>query len=162
MLIYESQSSGLTLAQGLAVYHRANPDLLQGRSMSLAAQEFFRCHDAVHIVYGCGRSLHEEAIVKLSSIFGTTGGISVLKGYQLHESRQIYKKLPLAEVLLSILQSPFIVSRTITRCLRQHARWPWDSFGKYLDVPLSEIRREFGIGVAHAAHPSSQITAGKR
>lgn len=151
-----------TLADGIAEYHRVNPDLVQGRSTSLAAQEFFRCHDAVHAVYGCGNTLHDEAIVKLSSIFGTTGGFSILKGYQLHESRQIYKKLNMAEILLTILQSPFIIPRTIIRCLRQHARWPWDSFGKYLHVPLSEVRREFGICVAHAAHASREITAGER
>jgi len=145
MHAFESQNSMQTLAEGIAEYHSANPGLVQGRGMSLAAQEFFRCHDAVHVVYGCGTALYDEGIVKLSSIFGTTGGLGVLKGYQLHESRQIYKELPIGEVLLTILQSPFIVVRTIIRCLRQHARWPWDSFEKYLHMPLSEIRQEFGI-----------------
>lgn len=150
MHAFEAQNSGQTLAEGLAEYHSANPDLVQGRGASPAAQEFFRCHDTVHVVYGCGTALHDELIVKLSSIFGTTGGFGVLKGYQLYESRQIYKKLNVAEILLTILQSPYIVSRTLTRCLRQRGRWPWGSFGRYLHVPLSEVRREFSICVAHA------------
>lgn len=149
MHAFESQNSGQTLAEGVAEYYRSNPGLAQGRSMSLAAQEFFRCHDAVHVVYGCGNSLNDEAIVKLSSIFGTTGRFSVLKGYQLHESLQIYRKLSVVEVLLAILQSVFLVPRTIIRCLRQRGRWPWNSFDKYLHVPLWEVRREFGIHVAH-------------
>jgi hypothetical protein len=155
MQAFVSQNSGLTLAQGIAEYYNSNPELAKSRGTSLAAQEFFRCHDAVHVVYGCGTALYDEGIVKLSSIFGTTGGLGVLKGYQLHESRQIYKELPIGEVLLTILQSPFIVVRTIIRCLRQHARWPWDSFDKYLHMPLSEVRQEFGIEVAHAV-PMSQ------
>lgn len=150
MYAFEEQNSGLTLAEGIAEYHRVNPGLVQGRSISPAAQEFFRCHDAVHVVHGCGTSLHDEAIVKLSSIFGTNGGFGVLKGYQLYESRQIYKKLPVFEVLWTILQSPFIVTRTIVRCLHQRGRWPWDRHEEYLHMPLNEVRKKFNIQVAHA------------
>lgn len=150
MHTFESQNSMQTLAEGIAEYHRVNPDLVQGRSMSLAAQEFFRCHDTVHVVYGCGTSLHDEAIVKLSSIFGTTSGFGVLKGYQLYESRQIYKKLPVVEVLLTIFQSSFIVPRTIVRCFHQSGRWPWDRHEEYLHMPLNGVRKKFNIQVAHA------------
>jgi len=148
MHAFESQNSEQTLAEGVAEYYRLNPGLAQGRGMSQAAQEFFRCHDAVHVVFGCGNSLSDEAIVKLSSIFGTTGSFSVLKGYRLHESIQIYKKLGVVEVLLAILHSAYLVPRTIVRCFRQCGRWPWSNFDKYLHVPLREIRREFAIRVA--------------
>lgn len=157
MHAFEHQNSEQTLAEGVAEYFRLNPGLTQGRGTSPAAQEFFRCHDAVHVVYGCGSSLHHEAIVKLSSIFGTTGGFSVLKGYQLHESRQIYKELSVGEVLFTVLQSAFFIPRTIIRCIRQPKQWPWSNFHEYLHVPLQEIRREFGIRVAHvvANEPSA-------
>ena len=65
--------------------------------MSRAAQEIFRCHDAVHVVYGCDIALGDEAIVKIASIFGTTAGLRVLKGYSLHESLQIYRQLCFAD-----------------------------------------------------------------
>ena len=57
----------------------------------------------------------------------------------------------MVEVLLTILQSAFLVPRTIVRCFRQRERWPWSNFDKYLHVPLREIRREFGIRVALGA-----------
>jgi hypothetical protein len=148
MHAFESQGSRQTLAEGVAEYYRLNPTLAAGRDMSQAAQEFFRCHDAAHVLYGCGNSLSDEAIVKLSSIFGTTGRFSVLEGYRLHESLQIYKQLGVFEILLTILHSVFLVPRTIARCFRQRGRWPWSDFEKYLQVPLWEIRREFGIRVA--------------
>ncbi|MBI3245784.1 MAG: hypothetical protein HYZ50_04665 [Deltaproteobacteria bacterium] len=150
MHAFEHQNSRQTLADSIAEYYKANPGLAQGRGMSQAAREFFRCHDAVHVVYGCGNTLNDEAIVKLSSIFGTTGGLGVLSGYQLHESLQIYKKLRVVEVLLAILQSAFFIPRTLVRCVRQRSRWPWNNFDKYLHVPLREIRQEFAIRVAHA------------
>jgi len=148
---YERRDSRQTLAEGIAEYRRANPGLLRRRDMSGAAQAFFRCHDAVHVVYGCGTSLHDEAIVKLASIFGSSGGFGVLRGYRLHEAREIYKTLDAAETLRVVAQSVVIVPRTMLRCLRQRARWPWDDFEALLDTPLAELRRRFGIRVARGA-----------
>jgi hypothetical protein len=154
MHAFEQQDSPQTLAEGVAEYYRLNPGLAQGRGMSPEAQEFFRCHDAVHVVYGCGNALNDEAIVKFASLFGSTGGFGILRGYRLHESLEIYKKLRVIDVLFSIVQSVFfLLPRTLVRCARQRRRWPWDNFEPYLHMPLCDIRKEFGIRVAHATGP---------
>lgn len=145
---FERQDCGLTLAQGMAEYYAANPDLAQGRGLSPEAQEFFRCHDAVHVVFGCGNALNDEAVVKIASLFGTSAGFAVLRGYRLHESIAIYQRLRARDVLRSIAESLVLVPRTIVRCNRQHRRWPWSSFAPYLQVPLRDLRQEFGIQVA--------------
>lgn len=149
MHAFEQQQSPQSLANGIAEYFEANPGLAKGRGLSPAAQEFFRCHDAVHVVYGCGTTLNDEAVVKISSILGTTGGLGVLRGYRLHESIEIYRRLRVVAVLLSIAQSVFLVPRSILRCTRQAKRWPWSNFEQYMKAPLREIRKEFGIRVAH-------------
>lgn len=149
MHTFELQDSCQTLAQALAEYYAANPGLAKGRAMSLEAQHFFRCHDTVHVIFGCSTKLDDEATVKIASIFGTTAGLNVLKGYNLYESRQIYWQLAVREVLRSITHSVIVVPRTILRCRAQRARWPWDEFDQYLQVPLQDIRRQFGITVAH-------------
>jgi len=146
---YQLQDSPQTLAEGIGEYYAANPGLANVRTISPEAQEFFRCHDAAHVVFGCGTALDDEAVVKIASIFGTTAGLHVLKGYRAHESIQIYKQLPLRAVLRSVAHSTVIVPRSAFRCLRQHSRWPWAEFEPYLAVPLRDIRREFGITVAH-------------
>lgn len=157
MHAFEHQNSRQTLADGIAEYYSANPGLAQGRGISPEARDFFRCHDAVHVVYGCGNTLNDEAIVKLSSIFGTTGGFGVLRGYRLHESLQIYRKLSVPDVLAAILQSVFIIPRTLARCVRQRSRWPWSDFEKYMHVPLREIRERFGIRVAHVSADETDV-----
>ena len=149
MHAFERQNSLQTLAAGIAEYHEANPGLAQGRSLSPEANEFFRCHDAVHVLYGCGNTLNDEAAVKISSMLGTSAGLSVLRGYTLHESLEIYRALRVSDVLVSILHSVFIVPRTIVRCLRQSKRWPWQNFEQYKQLSLREVRKEFGIRVAH-------------
>ena len=148
MHAFEDPDCLLTLAQGLAEYHRVNPGLAQGRALSPEAREFFRCHDAVHVVFGCGLSLEAEAVVKIASIFGTTAGLGVLRGYRLHESVAIYRKLRAVDVLRAIVHSVVLVPRTLVRCLRQRRRWPWDRFDAHAGVPLRALREEFGIRVA--------------
>jgi hypothetical protein len=147
---FESPDTTQTLAEGLTEYFAANPMLKRESDLlSSEARQFFRSHDAVHVVYGCGTTMPDEALVKLASIFGTTGGFGVLRGYLHHETRDIYRELPLSETAVALLVSPFLVARTVWRCVRQSERWPWLQFDKYLDVSLRQVRAQFRIRVAH-------------
>lgn len=149
MHAFEHQDSQQTLAQGIEEYFAANPGLAKGRNMTPEAAHFFQCHDAVHVVFGCGTTLDDEAVVKIASIFGTTEGFRVLKGYRLHESLDIYRQLRVADVLRSVMRSMVTVPRTLLRCHHQRALWPWADYQQYLHTPLYEMRQRFGITVAH-------------
>lgn len=146
---FQSQASLQTLAEGLAEYHGAHPELKRGSTLSPEARRFFHCHDVVHVLYGCGTSMPDEAIVKLASILGTTGGLSILRGYRLHESVDIYRHLPPGDTLVAVLLSPYLIVRTAWRCKRQSALWPWQDHQQYMGGPLVELRKAFGIRVAH-------------
>jgi len=147
---FESPYSTQTLAEGLAEYFAANPGLKRDVDLlSPQARQFFHSHDVVHVVFGCGTSMPDEAIVKLASIFGTTAGVHVLRGYALHESLDIYRRLPLGSTALALLLAPALIVRTIWRCLRQSQRWPWEQHDHLLDVSLRDLRSQFGIQVAH-------------
>ena len=148
---FESALSEQTLAEGLAEYFAANPHLKRSSDLlSPEAKHFFLSHDIVHVLYGCGTSMPDEAIVKLSSLFGTTGGRAVLRGYTDHETLDIYTKLPVTGTVLALLLSPYLIARTLWRCGMQKQRWPWAENQQYLNTPLRELRARFGIKVAHA------------
>jgi len=148
MLEYQSQSSSLTLREGHAEYLSAFSDYLSRRTLSPEAEEFFRCHDIVHIAFGCDLSLQHEMVVKISSFFGTSGGSRVMRGYRLPESKEIYGTIGATDVVTTAAQSLVVVPRVLWRCSRMHKRWPWSDFDEYLDQPLGHIRNEFGIRVA--------------
>lgn len=148
MLAFRHQDSAQTLAEGIAEYYAAHPQLKRGAALSPDAQAFFRCHDTVHVVFGCDTSLDQEAVVKLSSFFGTTAGFSTMKGYRLYESQDIYRTLRWTDVARVIAVSFVIVPRTLYRCARLSRRWPWDGYDDQLQRPLADIRREFRIRVA--------------
>lgn len=147
---FESPQSTQTLSEGLAEYFSANPDLKRADNLqSQEARQFFRAHDVVHVLYGCGTSMPDEAIVKLASLFGTTGGARILRGYTHHETLDIYRNLPITSTLLAFLAAPYLIIRTVWRCARQRQRWPWLEHEQFMNVSLLELRSRFGIRVAH-------------
>jgi hypothetical protein len=109
---FQSFASMQTLAAALAEYYAANPQLKRDDALSPEARDFFLSHDIVHVLYGCGTSMPDEAVVKLSSLFGTNGGFSILHGYRLHESLDIYRKLPLGSTLIGFVAAPYLIVRT--------------------------------------------------
>jgi hypothetical protein len=146
---FESPSSTQTLAEGLAEYFAAHPDLKREEQLaSREARQFFRSHDIVHVLYGCGTSMPDEAVVKLASLLGTTGGLRILRGYTHHETLDIYRRLPWPSTLVALLASPYLIARTIWRCSRQRRRWPWIENEQFMNVRLDELRTMFGIRVA--------------
>jgi hypothetical protein len=145
VLKYQLADSTRTLEEGLSEYYASRTGL--GRGLSPAASEFFRCHDAAHVVFGCDTSLVNELIVKIWSFFGTTGGLGLLRSYRLPESREIYEQLEWSEIAVVSLRSMILVPLVLARCVHMRKRWPWSEFHGYLDVPLVEIRREFRIEV---------------
>ncbi len=146
---FEHPKSTQSLSEGLAEYWSANSRLKRDEHLCTAeARQFFRSHDVVHVVFGCGTSMPDEAVVKLASLFGTTAGAQVLRGYTRVETLDIYRRLPLGSTLIALLVAPYLVVRTVWRCARQNRRWPWTGYEAFMDTPLREIRDQFGIRVA--------------
>ncbi len=146
---YQHQACRMTLAQGIAEYRAGNPHLLQDRGISPEARAFFLSHDTAHVVFGCDTTLADEAAVKIASLFGTTAGFGVLRGYRLHESIRLYRQLRVVDILTTAVRAIVIVPRTTLRCRAQSKRWPWADFEPYMQTPLAELRDEFGIKVTH-------------
>ncbi|MCZ6783045.1 MAG: hypothetical protein O7G30_07010 [Proteobacteria bacterium] len=147
MLEYQHPDTTLTLESGLAEYYASGTDLVNGRGVSPAAREFFRCHDAAHVVFGCDTTLLNEAMVKMWSFFGTTRGLGLVREYRLPESQEIYEQLEWGSIGRTALRSVTVVPRVMARCLRMHKRWPWPDFETYRPLALRELRREYGIQV---------------
>ena len=147
MLDYQRPDTTLTLESGLAEYYASRADLVGGRGVSGIAREFFRCHDAAHVVFGCSTTLLNEAMVKIWSFFGTTRGLRLLREYRLPESQEIYEQLEWGLIGRTAIQSLGILPRVMVRCARMNKRWPWSEFEVHRQVALRELRREYGIQV---------------
>ena len=147
MLEYRYPDTTLTLESGLAEYYESRTELVDGRGLSPVAREFFRCHDAAHVVFGCSTTLLNEAVVKIWSFFGTTRGLRLVREYRLPESQEIYEQLKWGSIARTAVQSVALAPRVMARCMRMHKRWPWSDFDAYRHVALREVRCEYGIRV---------------
>jgi hypothetical protein len=145
MLQYQRPDTELTLAEGLREYYASRDGLVSGRGLSEGAREFFRCHDAAHVVFGCSTSLLDEAAVKVWSFLGTTGGLDVWRGYRLPESKEIYERIRWRETAATAARATATLPLVLWRCLRMRKRWPWADFDRHLQTPLREIRSAYGI-----------------
>ena len=142
---YQRPDTTMTLEQGLIEYYGDRDDLVTGRGASAQAREFFRCHDVAHVVFGCGTTLPQEAVVKIWSFFGTTAGLGLLRDYRLPESQEIYDTLRFNDIVATIGFALVHIPIVLVRCLRMRQRWPWSDFESYVSMPLVDIRQEFGI-----------------
>jgi hypothetical protein len=145
VLQYQRPDTELTLAEGLREYYASREGLVSGRGISEEAREFFRCHDAAHVVFGCSTALLDEAAVKVWSFLGTTGGLDVWRGYRLPESKEIYERITWRETAATAVRAAVALPLVLRRCLCMRKRWPWADFEHHLRTPLHEIRSEYGI-----------------
>lgn len=142
------KDSSLTLRQGLDRLLRENALLFSDREVSRDAQEFFRCHDVAHVVFGCDTSLFGEGVLKIFTIFGTTLGFwKHLSGYAEASAFSLFRRYSPAHVARNAFWLILNIPGAIVRAKRMSRLWPWRDHGEYLDWQLAEIRREFNINV---------------
>ncbi len=138
----------LTLREALEKFRQRNAAMFSERDLSPEAETFFRCHDTVHVVFGCDTSLFGEGVVKLFTIFGTTlGFVGHLKGYAEADAFSLFRQYSVLHVMRHISRLIAIMPLVVFRAKRMKKPWPWSDHGEYLDRTLEGIRAEFGIRV---------------
>ena len=154
VLRYQRQDSTQTLREGIAEYYRSDPRLLAPRELPDHARRSLLAHDAAHVVFGCDTSARGEIALSRWTLFGATDWIPIYaRGLATSETRwlfvEFFKKLRPRSLLLGALDG----FRAVYRSLRMASRWPSYEYERYLDQPLDELRRQFGIRVLDAARP---------
>lgn len=153
MLRFQDQNSSQTLAEGIAEFHAANPHLSTRDFSSDLAAQFFPAHDAMHVLFGKNTDLHGEAIVKYWTIGGTDLGFRGLFQYRnVQEVIDIRRGIPMRRYLrLALPMIPTMLPGILKgiRIAQTSLNKKWAHFGwrDYMDMPLKDIRKEFGIDV---------------
>jgi ubiquinone biosynthesis protein Coq4 len=135
-----------TLREAIKEFNSVNSKYFSDRDISLEAQEFFKCHDIAHVVFGCDTSIVGEGKVKVWSIFGTTLGYwKHIQGYAEADAFSLFRQYSWSHVLKSIFKLLTKIPQAIFRARRMTKPWTWSSYEPYLDMPLTQIREEFNI-----------------
>ena len=138
----------LTLQEGLDEFNKKNSKYFSGGHHSSAGEEFLKHHDIAHIVFGCDTSIYGEGVVKIWTTFGTTLSFwKVVNGYKDASAFELARKYSFSHVVKNIFKFLLTIPKTIIRAKQMNKPWPFYDFDSYLNVPLSEIRKEFNIRV---------------
>lgn len=143
---YQSWTTTQTLAEGLAEYYAHNPTFAGETDFLGQPRATVVAHDVCHVLLGLGASSEEELIVETFTALGCS--------FPLREVVAFRKKAFVTELLRlfgvrRLLRRLFLslprVLRAVLVCLRMPRRWPHQEWEPYRDVPLTELRRQFGL-----------------
>ncbi|AJI57370.1 hypothetical protein LA02_455 [Francisella philomiragia] len=152
-MLYLEQNCKLTLHESLEEYNKCY-SFLNSNDGHDEASKWFRNHDITHILFGTiPFEIRGEAINDSWTLVGTN---VTLKGYKKFLSYVDYKtvinsykrkyKYTVIIYLVTLSYIP-ICLLTIFRAYKMSKKWNWYNYDKYLNIPLSEIRKEFNIKV---------------
>ena len=103
-------------------------------------------HDAIHVLFGCRTNLAGEVLAHVWTAFGTTAKLHDLRRVGAHEDhRAILSGIGHLRLLGAWLRNSPRIAATLWQSSRMKKRWPVEELDAFLDRPLDEIRREYGI-----------------
>lgn len=138
----------ITLLQGLEKFNAKNMKYYDGRPVSKEGEQFLRCHDIAHVVFGCDTTLYGEGVVKVWTTFGTTLGFwKVISGYNEVNAFELFRMYSFRHVMKNIIRFLVVIPKVIIRAKGMSKPWPFLAYEEYLDAPISEVRKEFNIAV---------------
>ena len=147
---YQEQDSGLTLAEGLEEYYRANAQrILRPDDLPPESQALFRRHDLCHVIFGLDTSLADETMADTRTLLSCDVGLGRYATYlkTSPEARAIFRELGYGKAILATLKAVPRILAAIGERRRMKKKWPWSPPDDYLGRTLADLRNEFGIRV---------------
>lgn len=144
------EETNITLKEGLKRFYANYEGRLSHNKEGIPdeVKSFFLSHDIAHVLFGCDITLFGEGAVKIWTIFGTTLGFwNHVRAYNKADAYELSKNFNVAHIVSNIFKLVLAIPELVIRAKKMNKRWPWSGFEPYLDVPISEIRKEFNIRV---------------
>lgn len=141
---YLDPECSLTLAEGLAEFAAANPGLIPPSDPEL--RELILAHDSCHVLFGLTTSVEDEALADTWALVGSTVTMKQYASYlKRPEFTDLVKQIGLWNILFGSLRALPRIVRAIRRSRRMTRPWPFFDYARFLDVPVVELRRQFGV-----------------
>lgn len=149
MLDYLDPDCRLTLRE--AIRQLREEDAKERDVAPVVAPEVERsmtAHDAVHVIFACDTSDRGETVAHAWMLLGTDvthREIASVTGTRDHQT--FARELGHGRRVRAALSALPAIAAAFWRARRMRARWSWTGYDRWLDTPLHEIRREYGVRV---------------
>ena len=139
----------LTLKEALAQFREANDLAAKYAGTGELSKSFMDRHDTIHILFGTDTSFQQEAMTDYFTIFASDAKWSDLTQYfNLPEQKELFEEVGWPKMISGSLRSLPNAVRVAFRSRKLKRKWGWNDYADYLDTPVANIRREFGINEA--------------
>ena len=154
-LAYQNPDATLTLAEGVAEYRRAFPDLIDTGQVDEELGRFLRAHDRCHVLFGLDTSIRDEAMADTWTLFATDVSWKEYGSYlRRPEVNNLFAEAGYWAITVESLKHIPDMVAAWRHARRMSAKWPfWHNEG-YLERSVCEVRLEFGIVLV--PHPTSR------
>ena len=146
---YQEQDLQQTLAEGLAEYYAVNGERVAPLpSLPAESRALFRNHDICHVIFGLDTTLDDEGMADVRTLLSCDVGWRRYARYMTSDpqAKAIFKDLGYARaVWATLIIVPRMARAMGGRAWRTSKRWPWETPAGYLDRPLADLRRDYGI-----------------
>jgi hypothetical protein len=152
MLAFQNQSSDLTLAQGISEY-REYLKIKQYKIMNDGPNSrMILEHDAIHVIFGLDASIEQEILNDTWVLLACNWHWSYIKGYfQLDDIKELqirlFKEIGLIRLMLLYVRLLPKVFKIFRRARKMKNKWLYRFDEKYLQLPISFIRNDYGIEI---------------
>jgi hypothetical protein len=136
----------MTLEEALRAF-RADHDLnARFSTMSAEAQRHYEWHDMMHILFGLGTAMRQEAQADGWTLLGTDITRRELRAFDaLPEEKALIAELGWWAILKGYLRAVPDYVRIALRARKLSMKWRWSDNAEYRNWKVCDIRREFGI-----------------
>lgn len=152
---YQDPDTTLTLAEGLAEYRAAHPELFDPTELSAQKElgdlgRFFAAHDACHVLFGLDTSLGDEALADTWTLCATDVKWAELRSYYRNEDQKKFFNNLIRDIgwwavtRHSIAAIPRVL-RALWRSRKMPKRWELHNWAAHLDVPLFQLCAQYNI-----------------
>ncbi len=146
MSVHYGFDPSITLSEAIQEMRGLESDGNLANKISADIAQALEQHDAVHIVFNCGTSIHDEIAVHLWMVFATTAKISEMHhAVASQEHRHVLSGIGHFKLMrIWVTSLPRIIG-IIFKSLRMKKRLAVEELSKLKEQSILEIRQEHGI-----------------
>lgn len=149
MLQYIKPDCALTLREGIQELRQAEgADGDLSTDIALEIAESLDLHDAVHVLFACRTTVKGEILAHAWTLFGTNVNLREMHRVTTHRDHAGFLRgIGHKRLVREWAQAVPKIWATFRKARRMKKRWQMEEFARYMDRPLADIRREFGIAL---------------
>ncbi len=143
---FQDPYTTLTLREGLREYYEKNPEFVSDADFLAQPRDIVQAHDACHVLFGLTEATRDELLVEVWTAFGCRFTLKdIRKARKIAFVWELWKTFGIYRLVKKLVANMVPVARTIYAARHMKRRWPHAGYEAYLDIPLRDLRRDFGI-----------------